>query len=62
MTPADRPKEASMLKIAGHNSSFQIIWHTTLQNLRLQMAFWKNYITLTKSLMFQIDPLNSSCS
>ena len=30
------------------NSSFQTKWHTTFKNGRLQVAFWRKYIALTK--------------
>ena len=40
--------------MAGHNSSFQIKWHATLlKNI---------YITVTKTFMVQVDPLNISYS
>ena len=60
------PKNENELRLkkwmAGHYTSLQIKWHTTLKNRRLQVVFWKKKHCLYKKLMLQIDHLHSSCS
>ena len=61
MAQADPLKEVSKVKklMACRYSSLPIQLHTTLQNGRFQVVFWKKY-SLYKYLMLQKDPLNSS--